>query len=236
MPTHCNPADQAPAPTQKYVAYYRVSTRTQNLGIDAQMTAIYSGIPKSDVVAEFSEKESGAHDDRRQLAAAIAKAKSIGAVLVVAKADRLSRDLAFAAQVVFKVGVPVKCLDMPNNATSDPLLFGVYFGLAQKERELISQRTKAALAEKKAQGYVLGNPHDFSDEERQRSSITLRRRADENPNNVRAANEMRRYLAEGGERKLQRIADHLNTEGFYTSTGVLHTPTSVRLLMKRYGI
>lgn len=230
-----NKTDQT---TEKYVAYYRVSTKRQSLGLDAQRSAVLAKIPAADIIAEYSEKESGAHDDRPQLARAMAEARRHGATLVVAKADRLSRDLTYAAMAVFRSGVRVICLDMPTEAAADPLLFGVYFGLAQKEREMISQRTKSALAALKAKGVKLGSPTKltFTEEERKKGQEVRSRRADLNPNNVRSADEIRRYLAAGNKRNLSAIARHLDARGCYTSRGVRHDAKSVKLLMARYGI
>ena len=163
-------------------------------------------------------------------------------MLVVAKHDRLSRNIAFASQIIFTRRVPVKILNFPDDATTDPLFFGIYFGLAQKEAEMISQRTRAALAAKKAKGAKLGRPDaatSITAEMRAKAATACREAADTNPANLAAADAIRRYLMTATDRKqrtLQAIADHLNARGVYTTTGRPHTPTSVNLLCRRYEI
>lgn len=124
---------------------------------------------------------------------------------------------------------------------SDPLLFGVYFGMAMREAQLISERTTAALQALKAKGVKLGNPNGakclLTDEVKAAAAEERTRRAMENPNNVASANEVRRYLnTEGNKRTLQAIAEHLTESGFYTSRGVFHTPTSVKNLCALFMI
>ncbi|TQX90256.1 MULTISPECIES: recombinase family protein [unclassified Rhizobium] len=138
----------------KYVAYYRVSTATQGqsgLGLEAQRKAVlnYGG---SDPIAEFTEVESGKRDDRPQLTAALALAKANGCVLVIAKLDRLSRDVHFISGLL-KEGVPIKAVDIPN---ADNFQFHIMAAVAEKEREMISERTKAAIAAKRARGDAWG--------------------------------------------------------------------------------
>lgn len=132
----------------KYVAYYRVSTKAQGssgLGLEAQRASVAGFVKGSDrravIVAEFTEVESGKKDKRMELMAAIERAKREGAVLVIAKLDRLSRNASF----IFTLRdsrVNFLCVDMPDANT---LTIGIFATLAQHERELISQRTKAAL-------------------------------------------------------------------------------------------
>lgn len=226
----------------KWVAYYRVSTKRQNLGIDAQRARVYTAAAAAGavIVAEIEEKESGKECSRPGVNKAIATAKTLHATLVVAKADRLTRDLAFAYRVVFNMGLSFVALNLPPEATKDALLFGVYFGLADQEARMISERTKSALAALKAKGVKLGRPDaatSITDRMREAASATRTRKALENANNVSAANEIRHYLSTGGnKRTLQAIADHLTEGGFYTSRGVFHTPTSVKNLCRLFNI
>lgn len=229
---------------QKWVAYYRTSTRRQNLGLDAQRAAVTAAAQAAGatIVAEYQEQESGRHDNRAALGQAVADTLTRRAVLVVAKHDRLTRDLSFAANLIFVRRVPVKILNLPDEATSDPLLFGVYYGLAQKEAEMISQRTRAALAAKKARGAKLGRPdaaNSITDQMRANSIATRRAAADNDPANLLAAATIRQYLATATDRKqraLQAIANHLNALGVYTTTGRQHTAQSIKLLCSRYNI
>ena len=154
-------AQTHPARMKSYVAYLRVSTQKQGqsgLGLAAQRAAVQAFPPVARLVAEFVEVESGKKNERPQLAAALALAKATGATLLIAKLDRLSRNAGFIFQLR-DAGVDFVCCDMPDANT---LTVGIFAVLAQHERELISQRTKAALAAKKAQGAQLGTPANLT--------------------------------------------------------------------------
>lgn len=227
----------------KWIAYYRVSTKGQGLGLEAQRAIVEAAALKAGatIAAEIEEKESGKECSRPGLNRALATARKAGATVVVAKHDRLSRDLGFASDLVFKSGIGFNILNLPSEAMSDPLLFGVYFGMAMREAQLISERTTAALQALKAKGVKLGNPNGakclLTDEVKAAAAEERTRRAMENPNNVASANEVRRYLnTEGNKRTLQAIAEHLTESGFYTSRGVFHTPTSVKNLCALFMI
>ena len=232
------------ATAEKWIAYYRVSTKRQNLGLDAQRARVQAAAAAqgAEIIAEIEEKESGRECNRQGLNRAMAEARRHGAIIAVAKHDRLSRDLAFAAEMVFKSGIAFKILNLPAEAMTDKLLFAVYFGLAAQEAQMISDRTKAALSALKAKGVQLGRPNaaeSITDDMRAAASEARRRKAAENPNNIAAAAEIRRYLANHAERRertLQSIANHLTSTGVYTSRGVYHTAKSVDILCHRYGI
>src|ERR1700730_18046711 len=144
----------------KFVAYFRVSTDRQGksgLGLDAQREAVMSYLNGGSwtLVSEFTEVESGKRSDNRpQLAAAIAACKKQKARLVIAKLDRLSRNLAFIAALM-ESGVEFVAVDNPH---MNKLTIHILAAVAEHEREMISERTKAALAAAKARGKVLGNP------------------------------------------------------------------------------
>ena len=144
----------------KFVAYFRVSTDRQGksgLGLDAQREAAmnYLNGGRWTLVAEFTEVESGKHADRPQLAAAITVCKRQKAKLVIAKLDRLSRNLAFIATLM-ESGVEFVAVDNPH---MNKLTVHILAAVAEHEREMISERTKAALAAAKRRGQVLGNPN-----------------------------------------------------------------------------
>jgi DNA invertase Pin-like site-specific DNA recombinase len=139
----------------RYVAYYRVSTEKQGhsgLGLDAQRQAVQQYSASID--SEFIEIESGSDDTRPQLLAALAQCQKTGATILIAKLDRLSRDASFLFQLR-KSGVEILAADMPN---AGMLEFGIRAIFAQHEREQISARTKAALAQAKLRGVRLGCP------------------------------------------------------------------------------
>jgi DNA invertase Pin-like site-specific DNA recombinase len=142
----------------KFVAYFRVSTDRQGksgLGLDAQRKAIldYLNGGSWSLVGEFVEVESGKNSDRPQLAAALAACKKHKAKLVIAKLDRLSRNLAFIATLM-ESGVEFVAVDNPH---ASKLTIHVLAVIAEHEREMISARTKAALAAAKARGQVLAD-------------------------------------------------------------------------------
>ena len=150
------------------VAYYRVSTQQQHrsgLGIEAQRASVrrFAEAEGMTVIGEYVEAETGkgadALDRRPQLAAALAAARSAKCSVVVSKLDRLSRDVAFVSGLMAQ-RVPFIVAELGRDA--DPFMLHLYAALAEKERRLISDRTKAALAAKKAQGAKLGNPTNLA--------------------------------------------------------------------------
>ena len=152
---------------ERVVAYLRVSTQRQQrsgLGIEAQRATIgrFAEAEGLAIVSEFVEAETGkgadALDRRPQLAAALAAAKAAKCSVVVSKLDRLSRDVAFVAGLMAQ-RVPFIVAELGRDA--DPFMLHLYAALAEKERRLISERTKAALAAKKAGGAKLGNPRNI---------------------------------------------------------------------------
>ena len=149
------------------VAYLRVSTERQQrsgLGIEAQRAAIarFAETEGLTIVAEFVEAETGkgadALDRRPQLAAALAAAAQRKCSVVVSKLDRLSRDVAFVSGLMAQ-RVPFIVAELGRDA--DPFMLHLYAALAEKERRLISERTRAALAAKRANGARLGNPSNI---------------------------------------------------------------------------
>src|ERR1700733_2996987 len=147
------------------IAYIRVSTSQRGragLGIDAQREALgrFATDAGFEIAAELVEVETGkgsdALDRRPQLAAALAKARSLRCPVVVAKLDRLSRDVHFILGLMaHRVHFVVTELD----PDVDPFVLHLYAALAEEERALIAGRTKSALAAAKAKGVKLGNPH-----------------------------------------------------------------------------
>ena len=140
-----------------YCTYLRVSTQKQGrsgLGLDAQrkMCADFINARGGMGIEEFIDVESGTHRNRKGLQNAIAYCKQHSCPLVIAKLDRLARDVEFCFKVV-NTGIEIHFCDMPQMNT---LLLGVFAAVAQYERELTSDRTKKALAVKKAQGAKLG--------------------------------------------------------------------------------
>jgi DNA invertase Pin-like site-specific DNA recombinase len=148
------------------IAYYRVSTQRQGrsgLGLEAQRTAVsrFAETEGITLLSEFTEVETGkgtdALDRRPQLAAALATARQAKCPVLVAKLDRLSRDVAFIAGLMAQ-RVPFIVAELGTDA--DPFMLHLYAALAEKERRQISERTRAALAARKERGTKLGNPRN----------------------------------------------------------------------------
>ena len=219
-----------PAPT--YVAYYRVSTKKQGesgLGLAAQRTAVASFV-RGPVVAEYTETESGKKNQREQLRLAIEAARRQGATLIIAKLDRLSRNASF----IFTLrdsGVNFQCVDMPDANT---LTIGIFASLAQHERELISGRTKSALAVKRAQGARLGKPENLTLEAQRKGTEATRRNALAHPANRRALSVA--HMMHQAGKNYPQIADHLNQTGFQTTRGCAFQATQVRRLIQRQAL
>lgn len=144
-----------------FATYLRVSTQkqgAQGLGIEAQrkMCADFIENSKGKHVQEFMDVESGSHRDRKGLWQAIDYCKKNDCGLVIAKLDRLARDVEFTFKVI-NTGIEIHFTDMPQVNT---MILGVFASVAQYERELVSSRTKAALNAKKARGEKLGAASD----------------------------------------------------------------------------
>lgn len=142
-----------------FVAYYRVSTDRQGrsgLGLEAQRAAVVAYLAgRGEVRAEFVEIESGRKNNRPRLAEALAACRQHRACLVIARLDRLARNVHFISGLM-ESGVEFVAVDMPE---ANRLTLHILAAVAEHERELISQRTRAALQAAKARGRKLGNPH-----------------------------------------------------------------------------
>lgn len=150
---------------QDAVAYVRVSTQRQGrsgLGLEAQRETIarFADAERFNLCAVYEEIETGSGSDalerRPILAAALVDAKKRKCPVLVAKLDRLSRDMKFVINFLDDQRVPFYVAELGRDV--DPFMLHIYAAVAQKERALISQRTREALAARKAQGKVLGNP------------------------------------------------------------------------------
>jgi DNA invertase Pin-like site-specific DNA recombinase len=220
---------------ERVVAYLRVSTRQQQrsgLGIDAQRAAIerFAAAESLAISAEFVEFESGkgadALDRRPQLAAALAAAKAIKCSVVVAKLDRLSRDVAFVSGLMAQ-RVPFIVAELGRDA--DPFMLHLYAALAEKERRLIAERTKAALAAKKAAGERLGNPCNL-DHAGNIGRAALICAADQFASALRP---MVQAIRATGAITLASIAIELNQRGIRSARGGKWHRSSVRNLLER---
>ncbi|TPI27757.1 recombinase family protein [Mesorhizobium sp. B3-1-9] len=204
----------------KYVGYYRVSTKKQarsGLGLEAQQQMVrqFAG-SHGELVGEFVEVESGRNDRRIELAKAINTAKKAGASLLIARLDRFSRRVSFISTMMEK-GVRLAIVEMPN-ATDFQL--HIFAALAQEERRLISERTKAALAQAKRRGVILGQNGRVL-------AVTNRERAAD------FAKQIRDSLPEGWQSMgYSQLAGFLNDAGVLTINGTLFYPQTAKNLVR----
>ena len=208
----------------EFVVYLRVSTGKQEisgLGIDAQREAVcrYADQVGATVLAEFVETESGAKSNRPQLAKALALCKRSKATLLIARLDRLSRSLSFVAQLL-DANVEIKCADMPE---ANRLLLQMLAVFSEHERQMIRDRTKAALAAAKARGVELGR-HGKVLAAQNRSEALLR------------AETLRPWVVRAKETGCRSLADFgtfLTSQGCKPPEGGKWHPMTVKRLLDR---
>lgn len=210
--------------SKRYIAYYRVSTVRQGqsgLGLEAQQTAVRSFVAADAVILEeYVEVESGRRNDRPRLLEALAACRRHKAILIIAKLDRLARNVAFVSNLM-EAGVDFVAVDMPH---ASRLTVHILAAVAEHEREMISQRTKAALAAAKARGARLGNQAGNAaglEKARQRASQLAGERAAQ----VRGVIE---EIRAAGLTSLRQIAAALNARGVETPRGGRWYAGSVR--------
>lgn len=219
-----------------YVAYLRQSTKKQEisgLGIEAQREIIQKFLGQEKPIAEYVETESGKRTDRPKLAEALDLCRKTKSTLIVAKLDRLSRNVAFTSKLL-ESDVEIKFCDFPE---ANRLVLHIIASIAEYEAGLISQRTKQSLKAKKARGIQLGKPENLTnnlDRAIDNSKRAIQNKAKNNPNNKRAV-AMLKVLVEQ-ELSLSEMARRLNEEGFVTSQGKKFTAWQVSVLIKRYNL
>jgi DNA invertase Pin-like site-specific DNA recombinase len=208
-----------------FIAYYRVSTDRQGrsgLGLDAQRQAVAQFVGAGQLAAEFTEIESGKrHHNRPQLAAALAECKKRRLTLVIAKLDRLARNVHFISGLM-ESSADFVAVDMPQ---ANRLTIHILAAVAEHEREMISQRTKAALAQARRRGRVLGNPRL---EEARRVAASVNRTNSPAPPVLALMSDMR---AQG--KTWRAIADTLNGSSVRTGRGQIWYGSTVRTTLNR---
>ena len=222
----------------RLVAYERVSTARQGasgLGLEAQRKVIedFAASRGCEVLARFTEVESGRNADRPELAKALHLAKVTGATLVIAKLDRLSRNAAFLL-ALRDSGVRFMAVDMPE---ANDLTVGIMALVAQAEREAISRRTKEALAVAKARGAKLGNPNGAESLRRAGKGGTALRAA-VSANAAAFAADLAPVVADiqgPGHRSLRAVAAELVVRGIRTRRGGQWQVSNVKSLLNRLG-
>lgn len=212
---------------RKYVAYYRVSKKIQGisgLGLAAQKSAVTKYVESQGgvIISEFTEIETGTNKKKRiEIQKAIQQAKAEGAVLAIAKIDRLARNVNFVSSLM-DTGIEFLACDMPsaNNFT-----IHIFAALAEQEAKLISSRTRAALQELKDKGVKLGKPNNLTNEARASGLKAIKINAEYNDCNRQAKSIIIGCREKG--MTYQQIADHLNSLNFKTRHGNRFYPNTV---------
>lgn len=227
-----------PAATDRFVTYLRVSTARQGesgLGVEAQRDAVTQFVnragPGAVVLAEYVEIESGKDADRPKLQAAIEHAQLAGARLVIAKLDRLSRNVHFLSGLK-DAGVDFVAADMPD---ANKLTVHILAAVAEHEREMISERTKGALREAKRRGAKLGNPNGAAHLRGRGNAEAVAAiigKADAKAEQLRKT--LERIEAEGVT-SARAIAAALNERGILSPRGKSWSATSVQRVRQRLG-
>lgn len=223
-----------------FVAYFRVSTQAQGrsgLGLEAQREAVARHVASvgGRIAGEFTEVESGKRDDRPQLAAALAACRAQGAVLLVAKLDRLARNARFLLSVVEGAGDAGVCFcDLPQlpPGPAGRFMLTMFAAVAELEAGMISQRTRVALDAAKARGVKLGNPQlkPGTPATAKAASDAARARAKAKARDVMPYVEA---AQKAGAVTLQQIGQALEARGVRTSRGGTRwAPAQVARIMK----
>lgn len=211
----------------RYIAYYRVSTDKQGrsgLGLDAQRAAVAAYIAgRGEMLAEFTEIESGKKNDRPELAEALAQCRKQKARLIIAKLDRLARNVHFISGLM-ESGVDFVACDMPE---ANRLTLHILAAVAEHEREMISKRTKDALTAAKARGTRLGNPRPSDSLQKGRAKIAEHLSAH--------LDTVRPIIIElrGQGQSSRAIAAELNRRGLPTARGKLWESAQVCNVLKQ---
>lgn len=221
----------------QYVSYLRVSTARQGrsgLGLEAQRKAVLDFVNGGGVglLAEYVEVESGKKDDRPELQKALHHCEITGATLVIAKLDRLSRDAHFLLGLQ-KKGVPFRAVDMPE---ANEAIVGIMAVIAQQERELISRRTKEALAAAKKRGVKLGNPNGAAHlKGRGNAEAVQAVKSKASTWAERIRPDVEKIIAEGVT-SLRELADEMNSRAIKTARGGKWYASSVSRLLERLKV
>ena len=166
------------------------------LGVEAQREIIHNHVKNQPILAEYIETESGKKSNRPQLLAALAMCRKTNSILIVAKLDRLSRNVAFTSKLL-ESDVEIVFCDFPQ---ANRLILHIISSIAEYEAGLISQRTKQSLQAKKVRGVQLGKSENLMnkfEQAVQNSIVTNKAKADNNPNNMRAIALLRSLTMQG---------------------------------------
>jgi DNA invertase Pin-like site-specific DNA recombinase len=218
---------------KKYIAYYRVSRKEQGisgLGLSAQKTSVTNFVRNQEgtIIQEFTEIETGTNKrERVEIHRAIELAKIEDAILVIAKLDRLSRNVNFVSSLM-DAGIEFVAVDMPS---ANHFTIHIFSALAEQEAKLISSRTRLALAELKKKGIALGNPKNLNDEARAKGTLKVKENAINNDRNRQAQSIIVNCKEKG--MSYRQIAEYLNELNFKTRYGNQFMAPTVHQLYSR---
>lgn len=215
----------------RYVAYYRVSTARQGksgLGLDAQRHAVLSHLNGVTPLSEFTEVESGRKNDRPQLTAALSACRLHRATLIIAKLDRLARNVAFVSNLM-ESGVEFQACDFP---TANRLTIHILSAVAEHEAKMISDRTRAALAAAKERGTVLGGFRGHAGTCTDLAKARAVRAAKADSRAIDLAPTIRQLRSEGAN-SLRAIASGLNAQGITAPRGGKWSAAQIRAMHQR---
>jgi len=212
--------------TGTFIAYYRVSTDKQErsgLGLDAQRKAVLDWLNggKWALVAEYTEVESGKWADRPELEKALKDCKRRGASLVIARLDRLARNVHFISGLMERK-VPFVAVEFPD---ATPLMLHIHAAMAEHERKLISERTKAGLQQAKARGIKLGTYGKVLAKHNRQKALAQ----------AKTLRPIIRELRKSGKTTVREIMEELNQRQIKTQRGGSWHPQTVNVLLHRIG-
>ena len=230
---------------QKIIAYYRVSTAKQGksgLGLEGQQAAVAAFVAQRgcETLAVYQEVESGKNSDRPELAKAVAHAKRSKATLIVAKLDRLARNVAFLSRLM-ESGVDFIAIDLEH---ANRLTIHILAAVAEGEAKAISDRTKVALAAAKARGVQLGSARPGHWDGREDARLRGAQKGAIAATAVRQAKAAEAYVdlvpmmqeLQASGKSLRAIADALNADGHTTRRGAEWNQVQVKRVLDRVGI
>jgi DNA invertase Pin-like site-specific DNA recombinase len=217
----------------KFVAHYRVSTDKQGrsgLGLEAQVKAVRDYLDGGawELIAEYREVESGKHNDRPELAKALALCKRERATLLIARLDRLARNVHFISGLM-ETKVKFVACDMPE---ATPFMLHIYAAVAQEEARAISTRTKLALQAAKTRGVALGAPRHKLKLAHAKAVMATKAGADQRAANVVPVIQA---VQRSGATTLRAIAEALNARGVRPARGGQWYASTVRDVLQRAG-
>jgi len=223
-----------PTKMKSYITYLRQSTCKQEqsgLGIEAQREIIKNHIKEGVIISEYVETETGKNNNRLKLLEALAQCRKTNSILVVAKLDRLSRNVAFTSRLL-ESDVEILFCDFPE---ANRLILHIISSIAEYEANLISLRTRQSLQAKKMRGCQLGKSENLMSKHQQailNSNRTNTLKATNNENNKRAAALIKAMVNDG--KSFSVITSVLNEQNFKTSKGCEFQIVQVQRLYKKF--